>query len=136
MQLLQALWSMVHPQRSNLAASLVNHQGVVVGICSIDTCIPHVSLLSRRKSFLGQRVLILRCSFKARSSNGRSPQERHQGSAICSNRSSRGKGIGFPWWVQQLRTASIGLAEALKTGAYKHITCIRKTFYVKTERDE
>jgi hypothetical protein len=93
-----------------------------MGICPIDACIPHVSLLSLKKPFLGQRVLRLRCSFKARSSNGRSPQERHQGSAICSNRSSRGKGIGFPWWVQQLRTASIGLAEALNTGAYKHIT--------------
>jgi hypothetical protein len=49
-------------------------------------------------------------------------QERHQESAIWVNRSSRVKGRGFPWWIQQLSTASIGLAEALNEGGYKHIT--------------
>src|SRR5579863_4393880 len=74
-QLLQPLWAMVDAQRSNLPTTLVDHQGVVMGIRPINACIPHFVLLSGRKPFLDQRVLILRCSVKARSSNGRSGQE-------------------------------------------------------------
>jgi hypothetical protein len=61
---------------------MLTHNGNIVcrdmahmGIRPINACIPHVVLLSRRKPFLDQRVLLLRCSFKARSSHGRSGQE-------------------------------------------------------------
>jgi hypothetical protein len=95
LQLLHSGWGVSNTKRTYLAAFFINDQGIMVRISPIYACIPHELTPFAKKPFLGQRVLLLSCSLKARSSHGRSSQEQGRRRTICLDWSSQVKGEAF-----------------------------------------
>ncbi len=100
-QLAQSLGTMSHPDRFQLATSLINAQGIMMVIRPIDAAILHgFAPFWKHRAFLNSCVLILWRS--KRDSLMTSPvQKRCQGRTSFLNRSSRVETRAFPRQVRQ-----------------------------------